>query len=218
MLMSGKTIKTILLGVLFIALIILFRLVGCSQSSDTPTNSTLSTTTSNLSSTTTLAVFKGYREYYPNTDGYSWTYTRDFSDGTSQTEKITYSGTTVAVGQTLQIAKRESFLPGSVSTSEILFKVSDTAVYVVQKLLGSDVLAALFGFPLFVGSNSGSSTVLALEDVIVPAGSFHNCFKLSASDSGYTYHTWLAPNVGMVKAEKINSHSVSTAELTGNNF
>jgi hypothetical protein len=218
--MSGKSIRTIFFCALFIALMLAFRLIGCSQSSDTPspTTSTVTSTTSNPIVSTTVAVFKGYREYYPNTDGYSWTYTRNFSDGRSQTEKITYAGTTTAFLQTVQIARRETHAPGSVSTSESLFKVSALAVYVVKNMSGTDVLAAAFVFPLFVGSDSGASTVLALEDVTVPAGSFINCFKLRSTDGGYTYYSWLAPNVGMVKAEKINSTSISTAELTSNNF
>ncbi len=218
--MNISLARAVLLGALLIALALISRLIGCAQVLEAPgpTTSSASISTTSLSSSTTLAPLKGYREYYPNADGSSWTYNRLFSDGTRLTEKITYAGTTTFLRQTVQIARRETFTPSSVSTSENLFKVTASAVYFVENVSGINLLTVAFGFPLYVGGTTGLTKVLSLEDVTVPAGSFKDCFKLSSSDGSYTYRSWLAPGVGMVKAEKANTVSISTAELTGKNF
>ncbi len=210
---------------LLIALAVIFWPAGCAQVLENSTSSSTNAVSSTVSSTpaattSTLAVYKGYREYYPNTDGYSWTYVRTFSDGAPPlTEKVTYSGTTSAAGTTVQIAVRETIpVFGPVSTSESYFRVTDSGVYGLQTVLGTQVLALIFKFPLYVGSSTLNSTVLALEDVTVPSGTFSRCFKIRSSDSGTTYYSWLAPNVGMVRAEKRYLGTVSTAELIGRNF
>lgn len=198
---------------------IIFRLTGCStaQQGEIPQSTTTTTT---VSGPTTTTIYSGYREYYPNQDGLSWTYRRAFSNSPSiNTEKITYCGTSEFNSQIVQIARRETIFPeGTISTAETIFKVDNFAVYRLRTVESTPILMAVFGFPLQVGIHTGVTDVLALETVTVPAGTFNNCFKLSAAEGDFTYISWLAPNVGMVKAEKRGVSAISTAELTGKNF
>jgi len=221
--MTARQLQSLGLLIFFLIILLIIRIIGCAtvqQSSETTeTTSTTAVSIPTTNGATTTLPYYGYQDYYPNTDGYSWTYLRHFSDkGDTQIEKITYRGTTQINFMTAQIAIRETVFQGNISTSESYFKVDNTAVYRTQIVANNTVLAPLFGFPLYVGKFSGVSTVTALEDVTVPAGTFTKCFKLTYTDADLTYNIWLAQNVGMVKAEKFTGSLVSTAELTGKKF
>ncbi|MCX5748808.1 MAG: hypothetical protein NTZ10_00990 [Candidatus Saganbacteria bacterium] len=164
-------------------------LSGCAQS---PVASITSTT--------------GGREYYPNTQGYSWTYTNTSGSTTSDwTESFT--GVTTYNGMTMQVLHSNS----GAGSSDALIVVTDNNAK-QYGTLASPTTEAITGlvFPLSIRSSWVDSvtspvytdTVISIEDVTVPAGTFTNCFKIksgSIHSSGYGFYKWLAKDVGFVK-------------------
>jgi hypothetical protein len=203
---------------------ILIILTGC----ETLQKAESTTTTSTTTTITTTTIATSGREYYPNTDGYSWTY--NFSGGGfSGTVTFIINGTTTVGGLTVQKWKTESSLGG---TAESLIRVTDSNVKSYGTLTSPTTEAyTSLVFPLKIGNNwitSGTyeATVLSQEDVSVPAGTFSGCFKIrDYSSYGYS-DTFLAKNTGMVKAVSVmisrygtvETTIVSTLELTAKNF
>jgi hypothetical protein len=193
-------------------------LIGCSQETNT-------------GSTT------GGREYFPNTDGYSWTY-RVSSPATTETAtmKFTAAGTTTAGGVTVQKIRAEMTYGSSVSTMEALVRVTETDVSLYSSVtVTTPEVSKMIAFPLSVGSSwivyrsasvTQEASVVAQENITVPAGSYTGCFKMRMpSFSLYgasTIETWLAKNVGVVKVLMTSLYgtieSVGLYELTAKSF
>lgn len=155
----------------------------------------------------------GGREYFPNTDGYSWSYNYRPMSGSQMEMNITFSGSITSGGKTFQVFKGNI----GIITFESYVIVTDSNVKTYNTLTSE--ASTLLVFPLNVGShwfNSGSdeSQVLALETVTVQAGTFNNCYKVRTTRQASFYDDWYAPNVGLIK--EINSSA--TLELVSKNF
>ncbi|MCX5748688.1 MAG: hypothetical protein NTZ10_00365 [Candidatus Saganbacteria bacterium] len=173
------------------------------------------------------------REYFPNTDGFSWTY-RSLSSATTEVSilRTGFDGFSTVGSQIVQKQKNETFRGSLIETSESLVRVTDSDVkdygspdYV--KTQPSNMLV----FPLFVGASwytdgTIETTVVNKEDVTTPAANYTNCFKLRTINPSsariVTVDMWLAKNVGVVKI-LINldigtATLITTIELTSKNF
>lgn len=167
----------------------------------------------------------GGREYFPNTDGYIWNY-RSTQTGTTEIGLVKYSfnGTTTVGGLTVQKYKGEAFLGTLANTSESLMRVTDTDVKTYGSTTSPTTEATnYFIFPLKIGnkwliSGTNEATVVAQENVSVPAGTYINCFKIRYPyGSSYT-DMWLAKNVGIVKLLSYSTTGALTMELTSKSF
>ncbi|NQT29546.1 MAG: hypothetical protein HQ596_03130 [Candidatus Saganbacteria bacterium] len=183
----------------------------------------------------------GGREYFPNTDGYSWSYVGTFSSTqsgdaypplmiteTSAVAQQTFDGTAVLDPLTVQILKGESTITvealdlsyshTQTVTGEYYYRVTDSAVYYYGSYGNQGPEATYLVFPLEIGNSwvySGTSEVLVedIEDVTVPAGTYSNCYKLSSTGGGLM---WLAQNVGIVKFQSgSNQVSVENGVVVG---
>jgi len=178
------------------------------------------------------AATSGGREYFPNTDGYSWTFRLSSSTTTEiATAKFTANGTTSIDGITVQKLKVEMISGAHVSTSETLVRVTDSDVtwYTSASNPTSEALK-MISFPLTIGSKwivnqlatmTSEGTVLSQENV----GSYNDCFKVkiaSVSSPGNTIDFWLAKDVGVAKVLITNlsgtTETTNLAELTGKSF
>ncbi len=176
-------------------------------------------------------------EYYPNGDGYSWTYQIASyavnSSPATGVEKVTFSGTTTVENLVVQKLIIEDTFGSSVSTSEGRIGVTEGSVKSYPNLVATADASTLYTFPLSVGAKwfvSGTieASVVTQESVTVPAGTF-GCYKISGSTvigyvNTFTYNEWLASRVGSVKKQYFifapNGSSVlaATWELTSKNF
>lgn len=190
-----------------------------------------------------VAAISGGREYFPNTDGHSWTYTLE---GRTLTYK--WNGTQTFAGLTLQ----KYFLYSSGGTSEGLYLVTDSAVtYYGSSFAPTTDAQTVLSFPLTVGKKWGTSNsrsistsgvissepvtvpgrpistseVIGSETVTVPAGTF-NCIKIKTNTTftimgevlSTEAYAWFAPNVGPVKSTMSGTSMMSTMELVSKNF
>ena len=206
---------------LLIAPILLIS-IGCGSSAST----TVVTTTTTVTTTSTSTTLAG-RQYYPNTDGYSWTYRKTSTsstttDATIYIDRFTFSGTAMAGSIEAQILKQENISPYP-STFEN-YKVI-TADYVKQL---SPEAYTLLVFPLCLGASwtlygSDEATVISFESVTVPAGTFNECFKVRMVHAVDSWaDVWYAKDVGMVKAIAFSGTPTywyqTETELTEKNF
>lgn len=213
------------LGIIVFCVLVI-GLIGCST-----TTSTSTTTTTTVITTTTTTV-PGGQQYFPHTDGNAWNYQRTSSNTTeTRTARVSFTGTAVvnsvkANSVTAQLLRTE-YLNSSgapTSTSETLVSVTSAGVFSYGNSTDPTTEAStMYAFPLTIGSTwSGiyaTFEVLAIENVTVPAGTYSNCFKVRQYNSSTSYSdTWLAENVGIVKALGVNSTSTTTTELTSVNF
>lgn len=192
-------------ALILIPVIILFS-AGCSQ---------------NLSSSGS----DGGREYFPNTDGYSWTYRMSVSGTTeTATARMTFTGTTTVGGTTVQIWRSESIYTTGTITAESLIKVTDSAVTQYgTPTYPSSTPSTVIAFPLNVGSRwytygTVEAIVTAQENVIVPSGTFNNCYKISSTLGSNSSDLWLGKNVGIVKMLTTSTYGTYTLELISRNF
>lgn len=175
-----------------------------------------------------INVSSGGKEYFPNTNGYSWTY---ISSGFSHTR--TWDGSQSFSGLTLQKMK---IVNGG--TSEVLYLVTDSGVtFYGYSMAPTPDSWAILSFPLTTGKkwtrvyNSdyrGSSEVIGTETVTVPAGTF-TCIKVKTNFAMLLFgmnkeiYDWYAPNVGLVKTMDITATTsggpaITTTEMTSKNF
>jgi hypothetical protein len=220
--MSNKLIG---LGIILFC-VFMIGSIGCGQ---TDTGETITTTSSTISSTTTTTQLTGGREYYPNTDGYIWTY-RVTSTSTPDvyTMRTTFDGTATVDSVVVQARRTEYILGNQISTYEGYFRVTDAGVFGYGSPSSPTTEARTeFVFPLEIGSSwttdISTSEVVAIENVTVPLGTYNNCFKVVTSQPANDTYTnvWLASNVGIVKSEYfyLNPPTVTTtSELTSKNF
>lgn len=203
--------KLIGLGLLFVFILIV-GILGCTQFQQ--------------------AADTGGREYYPNTDGYSWTYQLTSSAGVGGVLTYSWNGTTTIDSINVQKFKSEYSSGGIVSTSEVLFKVSDDDVrcYGTTDSSTTEPMIIL-DFPLEIGKSwylcsflTWEAIVAAQETVTVPAGSF-SCFRVDLDMYGISplSSSWYAKDVGIVKSVGYTVSSgviiaTSTLELTSKNF
>ncbi|MFA4844218.1 MAG: hypothetical protein WC632_04615 [Candidatus Margulisiibacteriota bacterium] len=172
------------------------------------------------------------RNYFPNTDGYSWQYNLNQSGAKMIS---TFNGTTVINGS-LNVQKYESTYLDSngnvyLSTIESYHVVNDSGVYFhgypsYSTVEGSPLLL----FPLETGkswtySSSGIYktiiTVMGQETITVPAGSF-DCYKVAYVSYNGTVESsrvnyWFGNGVGLVKSTLDNANN-DTIVLDSKNF
>jgi hypothetical protein len=173
----------------------------------------------------------GGREYFPNADGNSWTYLQTYSTTTeTATQRLTISGTHTFDSITAQIMVSEYLTTTSISTSEILYVVSDAGVYIYGFLSSPTTEATtVCSFPLYVGNKwtffgSAEAEVEEKEDISVHAGDFTNCYRVLYTDgSSGSMYAWFAPDAGIIKQTNVFSGSGGTTqtvtiELTSKNF
>jgi len=168
----------------------------------------------------------GGREYFPNTDGYSWTYRATFSGTTeTQTLKISFSGTATAGSLTVQKWKSEIFSGTAVYTSESYLRVTDADVkYYGDPTYPSTIETGTFlAFPLKVGSKwftygTSEANVVALENITVLLGAYNNCFKVKASSGSINTYMWFAQNIGCIKVQQTMGTFEVNMDLTSKNF
>ena len=186
-----------------------------------PTTTTTITTTTTLTTTTMVLT----KDYYPNTDGYIWTYKLLTFWGVSTTEstaEATFNGTQEVDGLTAQIQTRYEILPGGThNTLEafgsllIIATNSDVKEYGAPDSRTTEANVNL-QFPSVVGDRwtygwftEGAHVLitteaLAVESVSTPAGTF-NCFKVRIDaphlpeDTYIEQIFWYAKDVGLVK-------------------
>ena len=192
-------------ALILISMIILFS-AGCSQN-------------------TSSSGSGGGREYFPNTDGYSWSYRMSMSGTTeTATARMTFTGTTTAGGTTVQIWRTESFYTTGATTIENLIKVTDSSVTQYGTLVyPSTIPSTVIAFPLNIGSSwytygTVEAIVTAQENVIVPSGTFNNCYKISSTQGSNSSDLWLGKNVGIVKMLTTSIYGTYTLELISRNF
>lgn len=167
--------------------------------------------------------YLGGREYFPNTDGYSWTYVLraeipPFGIITGETTS-TFSGTKTIFGKPVQVMINQLGTT-YISSQETYYDVSDSYVKIYGWSFSptSEATTHLV-FPLSLGQTWNTSTVQSVEWVTVPKGTFE-CVKIrSTYDDGYS-DTWYAKNVGWIKSCSIDNtlNSISTEELKSTNF
>jgi len=179
----------------------------------------------------------GGAEYFPNTNGNSWTFKSVGTQNTPSsattliaTTEMTVDGTTTVDSMTVQIFRSVSTSSYGVSTSEALVLVNSNGVYTYGSVSSPSTEAiTTMEFPLSVGSRwTGYGTseveVVAKETVTVPAGTFNNCYKLSSitGNPSQVSYLWVGPNVGFVKSfssDISGSYTyVATMELMSKNF
>ena len=198
---------------LFFLLLIIF---SCSKKSNTPS---IANTPSN--------------EIFPNKTGDHWVY--KYNDG-SNSEQYIYVD---IVGTGILPDGR-----GATIWATTLLDATNTKYLIDSSFVVVDDLKAVFYaapcrvcsppmfeekrryvFPLEVGNKwftsvpwGDTTKVLSQEDIIVPAGTFHNTYKLSKI-AGYVVETytqdsiWLTPNIGMTKNFQ---NEFNTAPVPGN--
>ncbi len=212
--------------VLGLFLISAFVIAGCNTGASTG-STTPTTTPTTSTTTTTVSTLTGGREYYPNTDGNSWTYATTSTMTTETgTLRYTFDGTTTVDSIVVQKFKQESFSSTGSSTGESLDLVSDAGVFWYGSVESPTTEAVTkYVFPLKVGETwisegASEAEVLAIETVTVPAGIYNNCFKISFPSPTQDIYVWLAPNVGMVKlyVYSLTTTMGATMELTSKNF
>lgn len=174
---------------------------------------------------TTSGTTTGGREYFPNTDGYSWSYrTTSTSTPDVYTTRMTFDGTAAVGSVVVQVARTEYTLGTLTNTYESYLRVTDTGVFAYgSSSYPTTEASTLYAFPLEVGNSwttiYSTCEVLARENVTTPLGTYNNCFKIRSQGSSSSYgDVWLAPNVGMVKMESVSPYAVGTQELTSKNF
>ena len=177
--------------------------------------------------TTTSEKVTGGREYFPNEDGYSWSYRVTFaSTSETATMETTFSGTSavdsIIVQKFIMRIIVDSFI---VQEEESFLQVSDAAVLGYgSPSYPTTEAAIILDFPLEVGkkwitSGTYEAEVLAIETVPVPLGSYDDCFKISTFIGSDTPALiWLAPNVGPVKMGMTMGTEEAVAELTYKSF
>jgi hypothetical protein len=179
----------------------------------------------------------GDREYFPNADGYSWTYKMTCAiSSTSEvltfTVRATFAGPTTSETPAIKWLKLEIFTPTFSSTSEktLAMGITDLGVkdygllahfyYIASAYpLSTNEGYSWFAFPLSIGNKwtfgqSTEASVIGQENVIVPAGTY-SCFKAIANSplsSSVTLEGWLAKNVGLVKARFYFTYTNGTLE------
>lgn len=202
--------------VVFILAVNLFYLSGCSPTPFAPTVYNVSTSTTTIPDT-------GGKEYYPNNDGYSWTYNIGVSDAGSQRGVVSFNGVTTIEGQEFQILKVDN----NKDTKSVLrlIKVDDNSAkdFGLSTDLGTQE-SVLLTFPLKVGnswniSSQESASVDAIEDVTVSVGVFKNCFKVSYTFSNRKSQRWYAKNIGVIKRiDNFDDGLATNWQLAAKNF
>lgn len=163
-------------------------------------------------------------DYFPSDEGDAWHYSG--TDGSSQI--MTVEGTTQVGANTVQILK-SSYTPptGFTTTGESYFKKDNSGVYLFSAQT-TEVFTYL-SFPLEIGKSWTSynyspftqqATVLARENVTVPAGTF-SCYKIGyvfwiGTVEADTQYIWFGDKAGMVK--RTSSSSTVEAVLDWKNF
>ncbi|MFH1361506.1 MAG: hypothetical protein ABIH69_02490 [bacterium] len=210
---------------------------GCSTTSSV-SSSAETTTTVYTGSPTTTTLLGTAANYYPSSDGLSWTYESRFVDSTNPlnsyhiTEKHTFRGSTNEVGTLTQIKQVENYRLDSttlLSSRESMEKISSTNVeYYGTK--GAPTLPPLviLQFPLAVGNSwsvysTVQGVVSAAETITVPAGTYP-CYRVDFKTGEIVLSSfWYAGGVGLVKSERKaliggSITAVGTQELTSINF
>lgn len=161
--------------------------------------------------------------YFPNTDGYKWTYNY-LIGGLTGVEIHTFNGTTSYSGLTLQNLKTEIFIASSGATVEtlMLLTTENLKTYGTASSPTTQTETS-YVFPLVVGNTwthhtGATATVVSKETVIVPAGTFADCYRVKVIDGTTTSESWLANNVGIVKIQNQYAGTLATCELTAKNF
>ena len=152
----------------------------------------------------------GGESYFPHAQGNTWR--QSSTDGSSQI--MTAEGST-SIGSTTVQLFRSTYISssGSVSTSDAYYRIDSTGVYSHgSSSYPSSIGIPIFSFPLEVGKMwdvmvsgpySTKCTVLAKENVTVPAGTF-DCYKIEGLSmygtiEVYRSYIWLGNNAGIVK-------------------
>ncbi len=168
----------------------------------------------------------GGREYFPNTDGYSWTYRAPASNTTEvQTAKFSFSGSATVDSLAVQKWKSESFTATTAYTSESYIRITDTDVkFYGSPTYPSTVETSIFlTFPLRIGakwytSGTYEANVVAQENVTVSLGTYSNCFKVQFGSGSMVTNMWFGKNAGIVKIQTIMGTVEVIGDLTSKNF
>lgn len=200
--------------VVFILTVNIFYLSSCSPTPFTPTVYNVST--SAIPDT-------GGREYYPNNDGYTWTYNIGVSDAGSQRGIAAFNGVTSINGKEFQILKIDNNKDAKSVLRLIKVDENSAKDFGLSTDLGTQE-SVLLTFPLKVGnswkiSSQETASIDAIEDVTVSAGIFKNCFKVSYTFSNRKSQRWYAKNVGIIKRiDSFDDGLVTNWQLAARNF
>ncbi|MFC1571291.1 hypothetical protein ACFL31_01915 [Candidatus Margulisiibacteriota bacterium] len=196
-----KTVKMSWLAQILVLLVVVMVAAGCSTVQQSSSG--------------------GGASYFPHADGYTWRYAH--TDGSTSTS--TFEGTTLVGTATPQVFKSAlTSVSGSTSTMEAYYRIDDTGVYQYPSLATTEMFT-LLSFPFDVGDSwkyidlailvadpdgttstltyVATASVLAEEDVTVPAGTF-SCYQVKyfATVGSYEadpFYIWYSENVGVVK-------------------
>ena len=184
----------------------------------------------------------GDKSYFPNVDGYSWTYNTSTTVTTSFNGSLTnisisqgtlknyFNGTTSIEG----VGTVQKFISYQMDFEPITQLINVSASTVESYGTLSSITREASNFLLFpfntgmswITTDNLQAIVLGEETVITPLGTF-DCFKVKEPND---FYIWLSKNVGIVKMMQISTNAatsesftitttyISTAELVEKNF
>jgi hypothetical protein len=164
-------------------------------------------------------------DYYPITEGNVWFFDRDINVVGTETHSFgQYQG--IAWHSASDFRSEYGFVYNGqegllmvglgVYDSSTIVDLSDTPfVWAHAEMeVGQSVESTIPAGKLGDDEIKLTSTLMAVETVIVPAGTFQNClkFRVTVNDSPstqYTEHVWLAKDIGVVKMYRVSEIPVN---------
>lgn len=176
----------------------------------------------------------GSSTYLPVTVGSTWTYNR--SDNGIQTQKITANANNQATREVVDTTTGKSVATITISNNAYYLASIDlydtVGVFTATKtyspspgqlfLPSSTAPGAHEAQTVQVATQPANTTaslsvdvtVLGVETITVPAGTFNNALKIQTTIAGTTFTSWFAVNVGMIRQDVSNVTSVELASYS----
>jgi len=143
-------------------------------------------------------------DYYPFAVGNKWNYRHTKitpTDTFINSVDMEITGTTIMGGKEVWV--RAETWPIDTTTYEQTTYIEETENYIITYLImeGETLTDTLVSFPLEERKTWGNYVATAPETVTVPAGTYTDCWKITANlGYGYGAYWYLASNVGVVKS------------------
>jgi|GEM_PF-2746489 len=163
-----------------------------------------------------LNLVKGNSDIYPMANGNKWTYDIYVNNVKAGTETDEMSLVTTKDGLTTATVRVVQTDSSSGTEQSVTQQLRKTSQDITQ---GSDngVSVIVLKLPLTQGTSwtigSLPVSVTGQEDVVVKAGTYAGCYKISGQLGGATATNWYAPGVGLVKSQVVNGTQQSRQEL-----
>ena len=148
--------------------------------------------------------------FYPLSVGNEWNYNMSMtrttptdttvetgSDKLEITAETTLDNGTAVFEWVLTITFDDTLMPDIIDTSYI----EETEDYILQYDAKADTVPSdtMLALPLETGKTWADYEVMGQEDVIVPAGTFNDCWEVREVDDEFTLYVYWAPDVGAVR-------------------